>query len=411
MTRLFQKLPFHYGWTIVFTGTLILFACLGLARFAYGMLLPAMRTGLGLNYDQIGFISTGNFAGYLIAVIAAPALIRRFKPQITIVGGLLLIGLGMLGISRSSSFQAVLVLYALIGVGSGFALIPAVVLVSHWFRPAHRGLATGLMFMGVGPATIFAALYIPTLNGDQSTAGWRSGWLTLGLITLVIALISALLLRNDPAEIGREPFGKKQRLLSEKNTSQEKSGKARVLVHLGLLHFLFGITYMVYGTFIVTTMVEELSFPEARAGMFWAGVGFFSIFSGIGFGLLSDRISRRGGLAAVFFVQTASYLLVGLASGSPVLLFLSVVLYGLSIWAVPTIMAAAVSDHFGVSHAARAFSAATLFFAVGQTLSTGAAGLIGEATKSFTSAYLASASLTCIAFILAILLPRASASR
>lgn len=38
MTRLFQKLPFHYGWTIVFTGTLILFACLGLARFAYGMM-------------------------------------------------------------------------------------------------------------------------------------------------------------------------------------------------------------------------------------------------------------------------------------------------------------------------------------------------------------------------------------
>lgn len=117
--------------TNVFTGTLILFACLGLARFAHGMLLPAMRTGLGLSYDQIGFISTGNFAGYLIAVIAAPAFIKRFKPQITAVGGLLLIGLGMLGISRSGSFQAILFLYALIGVGSGFALIPAVVLVSH----------------------------------------------------------------------------------------------------------------------------------------------------------------------------------------------------------------------------------------------------------------------------------------
>lgn len=133
------------------------------------------------------------------------------------------------------------------------------------------------MFMGIGAATIFAGLYIPTLNSDQSTAGWRTGWLTLGLVTLVIALISALLLRNDPAESGREPFGQKQRLPSEKNTSQKKSGKARVLVHLGLLHFLFGITYMVYGTFIVTTMVEELSFPEARAGMFWTGVGFFSI--------------------------------------------------------------------------------------------------------------------------------------
>lgn len=265
------------------------------------------------------------------------------------------------------------------------------------------------MFMGIGAATIFAGLYIPTLDGGQSISGWRGGRLVLGLVTLMIALVSALLLRNDPAEIGSEPFGQKPRLQSEANTFRGKSGNARLLIHLGLVHFLFGITYMVYGTFIVTTMVEELSFPEARAGMFWAGVGFFSIFSGVGFGLLSDRINRRSGLAVVFLVQTASYLLAGLASEHPALLFLSVVLYGLSVWAVPTIMAAAASDYFGISLAARAFSAVTLFFAVGQILSTGAAGLIAEATGSFTSAYLASAALTAIAFILAISLPRTCA--
>lgn len=406
MAQPFHKLPFHYGWAIIFVGTLILFACLGLARFAYGMLLPGMRGGLGLSYDQIGFISTGNFVGYLIAVIAAPAIIRRFQPRMTIVGGLLLIAICMLGISRSSSFEAVLFQYTVIGVGSGFALIPAVVLVSHWFRSTHRGLATGLMFMGIGAATIFAGLYIPTLDGGQSMSGWRSGWHVLGLITLVIVLISALLLRNDPAEIGREPFGQKPQLQSDTKAFQEKSGNARLLIHLGLVHFLFGITYMVYGSFIVTTMVEELSFPVARAGLFWAGVGFFSIFSGIGFGLLSDRISRRSALAVVFLVQTSSYLLVGLASEYSILLFLSVVLYGLSVWAVPTIMAAAASDYFGASLAVRAFSAVTLFFAVGQILSTGAAGLIAEATGSFTSAYLACAALTAIALILAISLPR-----
>jgi len=60
----------HYGWVIVLTGGLTVFSCLGLARFAYSMLLPSMGKALALGYDQMGFIGTGNFAGYLLAGIA-----------------------------------------------------------------------------------------------------------------------------------------------------------------------------------------------------------------------------------------------------------------------------------------------------------------------------------------------------
>ena len=57
---------FHYGWIIVLVGFLVLFACFGLARYAYAMLLPAMQSGLQLSYDQTGYIGTGNFTGYLL---------------------------------------------------------------------------------------------------------------------------------------------------------------------------------------------------------------------------------------------------------------------------------------------------------------------------------------------------------
>ena len=57
------RLPFHYAWVIVATGMLCVLACLGLGRFALGMLLPSMASSLKLSYSQIGFISTGNFVG------------------------------------------------------------------------------------------------------------------------------------------------------------------------------------------------------------------------------------------------------------------------------------------------------------------------------------------------------------
>ena len=58
-----NTIPFHYGWLIVIAGSLGIFACIGLARFALGMLLPAMGADLQLSYAQMGTISTANFIG------------------------------------------------------------------------------------------------------------------------------------------------------------------------------------------------------------------------------------------------------------------------------------------------------------------------------------------------------------
>jgi MFS family permease len=166
----------------------------------------------------------------------------------------------------------------------------------------------------------------------------------------------------------------------------------------------FGATFMVYGTFIVTTMVKEYGFGEARAGLYWSWVGFFSLFSGVGFGALSDRIGRKRGLALVFAVQTAAYLLAGLKLGAPGLT-VSIVLYGLAVFAIPAIMAAAVGDYLGLHRAATAFATVTIFFAAGQTVGPAGAGLIGRTTGSFAPAYLVAALLTAAASLLALALP------
>jgi MFS family permease len=400
-----SRLPFHYGWVIVFIGTLTIFSCLGLARFAYGMLLPAMRSGLALGYDQMGYISTGNFAGYLTSVALTPLLLRRFGPRTLIVAALLLIAGCMLGISRSDGFGTVLGLYFLVGIGGGFANIPAMVLVSHWFRRERRGRAAGLMVAGSGFGIIFSGYLIPRLNLALGPEGWRTGWLVLGLITLGCATAAAVLVRNAPADLGLEPCGPKVSLAPETRVAKELPGGARILLGLGVLYLIFGATYMIYGTFIVTAMVVEFGFPEAQAGLFWSWVGFFSLFSGVLFGSLSDRIGRKGGLMAVFAVQTAAYLLAGSGIGTPALL-LSVFLYGLAAFAIPAIMAVTVGDYLGLSRAAAAFSTITIFFAIGQTIGPGAAGVLAEASGTFTTSFLASAGLTGCAIFLAAFLPK-----
>ena len=82
----------HYGLVIVFTGVVVLFACLGLGRFSIGILLPSMGTSLDLTYYQMGLIGTGNFVGYMLAVYLAGIVAGVIGARWTISMGLVLVG-------------------------------------------------------------------------------------------------------------------------------------------------------------------------------------------------------------------------------------------------------------------------------------------------------------------------------
>jgi len=397
--------PRHYGWVIAAVGFLIIFACIGLGRYAYTMLLPSMQAGLGLSYDRMGYIGTGNFCGYLLAVILAPRLIRRYRPRAVIAGGLALITLSLFGISASHGFFIPLALYFLVGMGTGFANIPTMALISYWFRSDQRGKAAGLMIGGNGAAIVLAGILVPQLNRSFGADGWRAGWLLLAITAMLVTALAVWLVRNHPAEMGLEPLGKATPPSPDQLVPREQRGDGILLVRLGLLYLAFGATFMVYGTFIVTTMVREYGFSESKAGMYWAWAGFFSLFSGVVFGAISDRIGRKYGLATVFAVQTAAYLLAGLRPGS-LGLMLSIALYGAAVFAIPAIMAASVGDYLGLNRAASAFATITVFFAAGQTLGPALAGVIARASGSFSGAYLLAALITASALVFAMFLPR-----
>lgn len=405
-----SRLPFHYGWLIVAAGGLVLFACFGLARYAYAMLLPGMQAGLGLSYDRLGLIGTANFCGYLVSVVLAPYALRRFRPRPLIVCGLALIGLALLLISRSTSFWQLAILYTLAGAGGGFANIPLMLVVTYWFHRAQRGKALGLVLGGNGAGIVLAGQLMPFLNRLYGADGWRAGWLVLGTACLAAGGIVALVLRNSPAELGLEPIGPPERCEPDQFVSHERQQAGSIVLRLGLVYLAFGATFMIYGTFIVTSMVREYGLTELAAGRYWSWVGLCSLVSGVLFGGLSDRIGRRSGLALVLVVQTAAYLLVGFRLGG-LWLMLSIVLYGLALFAIPTIMTAAIADYLGLARAASSFATVTLFFAAGQVVGPGLAGMLGRASGTFSGAYLLAAVVTQLACGCAWSLPRIDAGR
>jgi MFS family permease len=396
------KFPFHYAWVIAFTGTLCIFACLGFGRFALGMLLPSMALTLKLTYSQIGFISTGNFLGYLAAVLFCSRIARKVGSRRLIFIALFIIGISMIFISRAQSFTLILFLYTITGMGSGAANVPVMGLITSWFDSSIRGKAAGFVVIGSGFAIIISGKLIPWVNKLSGPEGWRISWLILAGVVVIIAFAGLILLRNRPEDMGLQPFGGEDKALSlikEREIPKQGIYTNKAVYFLGAIYFLFGYTYVIYATFIVTTLVKERGFSEAIAGNFWSWVGFLSLFSGPVFGSLSDRLGRKAGLMIVFSLQMLAYLMV--AAKLPALfLYLSIGFYGIVAWSIPSIMVAAVSEYVGVQKALAAFGFITFIFGLGQITGPSIAGMLAEKTGSFSGSFFMAAAFAGAAIVL-----------
>ncbi|MBT5918298.1 MAG: MFS transporter, partial [Alphaproteobacteria bacterium] len=253
--RIFPRL--HYAWVISGVAILAVFCCLGLARFAFGMMLPGMAQDLGLDYSQQGLLGTGYFVGYLLTVATLPYLAPRLGARRIVSAGLLTITLALAGFSLSSDFVVLTILYLIAGIGSGGAFVPVMSLASHWFHPSHRGRAAGIFLAGAGLGIIVSGFVVPRLEPLFGFTDWQVGWLIFSCLSLVLALLTAVLLRNNPAELGLEPYGRPGPLASGSDGPADTRGFRSIVLHMGAIYAIYGATYMVYATFIVTTMEQD----------------------------------------------------------------------------------------------------------------------------------------------------------
>ena len=113
------------------------------------------------------------------------------------------------------------------------------------------------------------------------------------------------------------------------------------------------------------------------AGKFFALAGIVSVVSGFIWGRLSDRIGRMLTLFLVYLTQTLVLVLFAVTT-DPALLMIETILYALTLWAVPTVIVAAVSDITVSLKSPLAIGYITLFFGIGQWFSPMITGPVVE---------------------------------
>ena len=258
---------------------------LGLARFAYALLLPAMRAGLHWSLATAGAMNSANALGYLAGALATARLARRYGARRTFLAGLGVTVASLLLTATTGDTLGLLSLRALAGVSGAVTFIAGAGLVACAAAgtSAHRtAMLLGIYFAGGGAGIVISGLSVPALLASiPASTGWRWGWVLLGALGAA-ALVPAWLAARASAEPPPPP-------------PHDRCWPARHFVALLASYALFGAGYIAYMTFVVAFLHDG----GARTGeitAFWVLLGAASILGA--FAWVRPIARLRGGRGA-----------------------------------------------------------------------------------------------------------------
>lgn len=350
----------------------------GLARFAYALVLPAMRDDLHWSYAEAGWLGTANALGYVLGAVSGYVLLRRLRPSRLFSLGLVLTFVALLLTSLRADLSWLTTTRVLAGVGTAwaFACGGALVAARYQSHPALRGTATGMFFAGGGFGIALAGLSINPLLAYTGSAGWPAAWLLLGLLATLASVW---------------PIREARRIDGSANATSSEAMDLRGLWPSLLSYFLVACGYIVYMTFIFAWMGDrQLSWQFGTA--VWLTLG--------GAAALSPFVWRRaldawhpGVTLAASCVAMLLGTLLPILSASAASVLLSAACFGLGIFIAPAAVAVLVRKTMTPGQWAKGMIFYTVLFAVGQAIGPVLSGWVADRSSLSASMVFAAALL------------------
>jgi predicted MFS family arabinose efflux permease len=325
---------------------------IGLARFAYTPLIPALIAAHWFAPAHVVYLGAANLAGYLAGALLGRPMTARVRASIVLRALMALATAGFFACAVPLSFSWFFVWRFASGVAGGALMALAAPTVLPHVAPARRGVAGGVIFTGVGLGIAASGTLVPVLL----RSGLVATWCGLGALALVLTVV-AWGGWPDDATLRTAPATPRVRL-------------ARSSLALGALYVEYGLN----ATGLVPHMVFLVDFIARGLGQgldvgarYWVLYGLGAMVGPALTGHLADRIGFGPAVRLAFLVQAAAVGWLAVTASPGWLGVSSVIIGAFTPGIVPLVLGRANELVPGDVQSQRAaWSVATTAFAVGQ---------------------------------------------
>jgi predicted MFS family arabinose efflux permease len=342
---------------------------LGFTRFAYALLLPAMREKLHWSYASAGGMNTANALGYIIGAATAAWWSRRFGARAAFVWSMVISAAALLASASTGDLAGLAVLRFVGGLSTAVTFVVGSALASRVHNGGQQSRSAALVAVymaGVGIGVVLSGVVVPAALTAWGVSGWQAGWLLMGVLALVAVAPAVWASRHVPEATGAAA------------APRAKAG-LKVLAPTFVWYVLFGAGYVSYMTFVIALL-------HSQGMKTWGTATFFIVLGAASaaatllvWGRLIGRLRGGTAPALVSVVVLVGVLPVLLWHGT-VAAIVSAVVFGGSFMAGPTAVTVLARRMLPQHAWTSGIALLTVAFSVGQAVGPLVSGLLSDSS-------------------------------
>ncbi len=266
---------------------------MGIGRFAYTPILPAMQRAARLDIGQAGLLASANYAGLLAGALLTTAVARGTARDrllgVCLVAVVLTTGL----MAATTAVVAWGLVRFLFGLAAAGVFVLSSGLLLDLLRVRRAASLSGWLYSGVGLGIATSGAVVHVVDG---ALGWRGDWLALCLLAAALIALSWRWLPVTPP----------MRAEAARSTPMRGRGGQVALALLLTAYLLEGTGYIVTGTFLVSIVDGMPGLGDAGPSA-WIVVGLAAAPSPVVWAWLTTRVGYAPALALAYVAQACGY--------------------------------------------------------------------------------------------------------
>ena len=288
-----------------------------------------LQIAFGVSAASIALLSSVYFYAYAIMQLPSGILTDNVGPRRMVSIFTLIAAAGAIITGIASTFDLVIAGRLLIGIGVSVIYIPTMKILAAWYREKEFASFAGILLAIGNLGALCAAGPLALMS---SALGWQQVFIIIGAITLIIAILAWIIIRDHPSDMNLPSI---QEIEAEEKGKPAPDAKTMEKIPMGkALKMTFGAGrkfwplamwyFFLYGSIMVYQGLwagpfyhDVLGWDKAKYGLVLTFIGIGMIFGGPIAGYLSDKIleSRRKVLIMGTLFYTCIWAIIWMTAG------------------------------------------------------------------------------------------------